>query len=137
MMVIPARGDAFFVCPGFEEDRAREQIAAGPVERAHVYTWQEDESPYALAAAGLKEAGLATGRIGIEETTPFVFADSLAKAAPAATVASATPVIGLPHDQESGRDGAATPGFQRDRYKLTKLPGNPCATAWPPASSAT
>src|ERR1039458_4081847 len=45
MMIIPARGDAFFVCPGFEEDRAREQIAAGPVTGAHVYTWQEDESP--------------------------------------------------------------------------------------------
>jgi Xaa-Pro dipeptidase len=46
-----------------------------------------------LAAAGLKEAGLVTGKIGIEETTPFVFADSLAKAAPAATVASATAVV--------------------------------------------
>jgi Xaa-Pro dipeptidase len=92
MMIIPARGDAFFVCPGFEEDRAREQIAAGPVTGAHVYTWQEDESPYALAAFGLKEAGLLTGKIGIEETTPFVFADSIAKAAPAATVTNATPV---------------------------------------------
>ena len=93
LMVIPVRGDAFFVCPGFEEDRAREQIAAGPVTGAHVYTWQEDESPYALAAFGLKEAGLVTGKIGIEETTPFVFADSLGKAAPAATVTSATPVV--------------------------------------------
>ena len=92
LMVIPVHGDAFFVCPGFEEDRAREQIAAGPVTGAHVYTWQEDESPYALAAAGLKEAGLVTGRIGIEEATPFVFADSLSKAAPSATVTSATPV---------------------------------------------
>ncbi|HUD99834.1 MAG TPA: Xaa-Pro peptidase family protein [Bryobacteraceae bacterium] len=92
MMIIPARGEAFFVCPGFEEDRAREQIAAGPVERAHVYTWQEDESPYTLAAFGLKEAGLSTGKVGIEENTPFVFANSLAKAAPAATVTSATAV---------------------------------------------
>jgi Xaa-Pro dipeptidase len=93
MMIIPVRGDPFFVCPGFEEERAREQIAAGPATGAHVYTWQEDESPYALAAFGLKEAGLATGKIGIEETTPFVFADSLAKAAPAATVTIATPVV--------------------------------------------
>ena len=92
MMIIPARGDAFFVCPGFEEDRAREQIAAGPATDAHLYTWQEDESPYALAAFGLKEAGLVSGRIGIEETTPFVFAESIAKAAPSATVTSATPV---------------------------------------------
>jgi Xaa-Pro dipeptidase len=92
MMAIPARGEPFFVCPGFEEDRAREQIAAGPATAAHVYTWQEDESPYAVAAAGLKEAGLVTGAIGIEETTPFVFADQLAKAAPSATLTSATPI---------------------------------------------
>lgn len=92
MMIVPARGNPFFVCPGFEEDRAREQIAAGPVTDAHVYTWQEDESPYDLAAFGLKEAGLVTGKIGIEETTPFVFADKLAKAAPSAAVTSATPI---------------------------------------------
>jgi len=92
MMIVPSRGDAFFVCPGFEEDRAREQIAAGPLSGAHVYTWQEDESPFALAAFGLKEAGLVTGKIGIEETTPFVFADKLGKAAPSATVTSATAV---------------------------------------------
>jgi Xaa-Pro dipeptidase len=92
MMIIPARGDAFFVCPGFEEGRAREQIDAGPLAGAQVLTWQEDDSPYALAAFGLKERGLLTGRIGIEENTPFVFADSLGKAAPAATITSATPV---------------------------------------------
>jgi Xaa-Pro dipeptidase len=92
LMALPARGDAFFVCPAFEEDRAREQIAAGPVTDAHVYTWQEDRSPYALAAAGLREAGIVAGRIGIEETMPFVFADNLAKAAPAVTTTSATPV---------------------------------------------
>jgi len=57
-----------------------------------VLTWQEDESPYALAAAALKERGLAAGRIGIEERMPFVFSDGLAKAAPAAAITSATPV---------------------------------------------
>ena len=29
-MILPAKGAAFYVCPGFEEDRAREQIALGP-----------------------------------------------------------------------------------------------------------
>ena len=92
MMIIPARGEPFFVCPGFEEGRAREQINAGPLAGGQVLTWQEDESPYALAAFGLKERGLIAGRIGIEESTPFVFADSLSKAAPSATITSATPV---------------------------------------------
>jgi len=92
MMIIPARGDAWFICPAFEEGRAREQIAAGALPGARVATWQEDNSPYALAAAELKERGVATGRIGMEETAPFVFADGIAKAAPAASVTGATAV---------------------------------------------
>jgi Xaa-Pro dipeptidase len=53
--VIPARGDPFFVCPAFEEDRAMELIARGPFGggKADIRTWQEDESPYALVARGL------------------------------------------------------------------------------------
>jgi Xaa-Pro dipeptidase len=92
LMVLPRRGDPFFVCPAFEQDRAQEQISTGPAAGAAVLAWQEDDSPYALAAAGLKERGILTGRIGIEEAMPFVFADSLAKAASAATITSATPV---------------------------------------------
>jgi Xaa-Pro dipeptidase len=93
IMVIPARGEPFFICPGFEEDRSREQIALGNGgEHAQVFTWQEDESPYKLTAAGLKERGLLTGKLGIEETVKFVFADGIAKAAPTADVTSATPI---------------------------------------------
>ncbi|MGA2133709.1 MAG: Xaa-Pro peptidase family protein [Bryobacteraceae bacterium] len=92
MMIIPARGDAFFVSPGFEEGRAREQIDAGPLAGSQVLTWQEDDSPFALAAFGLKERGRITGSIGIEESVPFVFADNLAKAVPSATITSATPI---------------------------------------------
>jgi len=92
--VVPREGAPFFVCPFFEEDRAREQIARGPFAgaAADVRTWQEDESPFALVAAGLKDRGLAGGTIGIEETAKFVFADGIAAAAPAARVVSGTPV---------------------------------------------
>ena len=61
-------------------------------EHADVRVWQEDENPYHLIAQGLKDRGIATGKIGIEETVRFVFADGIAKAAPQATIASATPV---------------------------------------------
>src|SRR6185436_18605470 len=82
--VIPVKGEPFFVCPAFEEDRAREQIALGPFagERADVRTWNEDESPYALVAAGLLDRGVATGSVGIEETMKFVWSDSIRAAAP-------------------------------------------------------
>ncbi len=91
--VLPAKGAAFYVCPAFEEDRAREQIANTPDgERTDVHTWQEDESPYRLVAQGLKDRGIATGKLGIEETIRFFFADGIAKAAPQITLTSATPV---------------------------------------------
>jgi len=91
--VLPAKGAAFYVCPAFEEGRAREQIAHAPDgERPDVRTWQEDESPYRLVAQGLKDSGIATGKFGIEETVRFFFADGIAKTAPQLTLTSATPV---------------------------------------------
>jgi Xaa-Pro dipeptidase len=75
-LVLPAKSAAFYVCPGFEEGRAHEQISNAPDgEHPDVRLWQEDESPYQLIAQGLKERGIASGKIGIEETIRFVFAD--------------------------------------------------------------
>src|ERR1700691_296387 len=92
-LVLPAKGAAFYVCPAFEEGRAHEQIAGAPDgENPDVRTWQEDENPYQLVAQGLKERGMASGKLGIEETVRFLFADGIAKAAPQARLASATPV---------------------------------------------
>jgi Xaa-Pro dipeptidase len=91
--VVPAKGEPFFVCPAFEEDRAREQIARGPFAgHADVRPWQEDESPYALVAAGLRDRGLSTARIGIEETSKFVWTTGIAHASPHAHFVLGTPV---------------------------------------------
>jgi len=93
-LVIPAKADPFIVCPAFEEDRARELLANTPfAKNADIRIWQEDESPYVRLIQGLKDRGVSTGRIGIEETVKFVFADGIARAgAPAITVVSATPI---------------------------------------------
>jgi Xaa-Pro dipeptidase len=92
-LVLPAKGSAFYVCPGFEEGRAREQIKSAPEgEHPDVRVWQENESPYQRLAQGLQERGIATGKIGLEETVRFVFVEGIAKAASQATITSATPV---------------------------------------------
>lgn len=91
--VIPVKGEPFFVCPAFEEDRAREQIALGPFAgTADVRTWHEHESPYERVAQGLRDRGIATGRLGIEETVKFVFSDGVAQAARQLALISGTPV---------------------------------------------
>jgi Xaa-Pro dipeptidase len=92
-MVMPAKGKSFYVCPAFEEGRAREQIAKGSQpDDADVRTWQEDDNPYARVAQGLKDRGLTTAKLGMEETVRFVFSDGIAKAAPQVHLTSATPV---------------------------------------------
>ena len=85
--VFPREGEPAWVTPAFEKERALEQIHLGRDVRA----WEEHESPYALVAGILRD-GKAAGRIGIEETMPFAFADGIAQALPAGRVASATPV---------------------------------------------
>jgi Xaa-Pro dipeptidase len=91
-VIIPRVGNPYIVTPAFEEDRTREQLAGGPMEHTDVAIWQEDESPFDRVAQGLKDRSIATGRLGVEETAKFVFADSIAGAAPGLHVASATPV---------------------------------------------
>jgi len=90
--VIPSKGSAFLVTPKFEEGRAMEQAHQGPLgSDADVYAWEEDESPYALVAKGLKARGLSAATIGTEETVRFVFADGAAHL-PGVKVVSGTPV---------------------------------------------
>src|SRR5206468_5940113 len=82
-VVLPVKGTPFVVCPAFEHDRAMEQVKQGPLGTGtEVMTWQEDESPTALIATALRARGLATAKIGVEETVRYVFSDGLAHALP-------------------------------------------------------
>ena len=92
-LILPAKGEPFFVCPAFERERAEEQIALSPFTGSgEVRTWEEDESPYLRVAEGLRDRGLSSGRLGMEETVRFVFSDGVGKAAPAVNIVSGTPV---------------------------------------------
>jgi len=92
-LVVPARADAFVVCPAFEEERAREQLDTGPFGgETQVYTWEEHEDPYALVAKGLRDRGIAGGKLGVEERTYFVYANGIARSAPTIEPVDAIPI---------------------------------------------
>lgn len=72
-LVIPARGEPAWICPKFEEERARELIKFG----TDIRTWEEDESPFKLAAQIFKDRGIRSGRVGIEERVRFFLFDGI------------------------------------------------------------
>jgi Xaa-Pro dipeptidase len=86
--VVPARGELAWVCPKFEEDRAREVVRFG----TDIRTWEEDEDPGQTIARIFKDRGIATGKIGIEERTRFFLFDMIRNAAPALAYTTADPV---------------------------------------------
>jgi Xaa-Pro dipeptidase len=85
--VIPAKGAISYVCPGFELARFRELLQIG----RQVYAWQEDESPYEQIALALKDAGIDSGNIGMEERLRFFILDGIRKAAPHLNYVSGDP----------------------------------------------
>ncbi len=93
LVVVPVKGEPFAVCPAFEEERLQERLALVPaMAHTRLYTWQENESPYERVAAGLQDASLIGGQLGIEETMPYVFASGLGRAVPGATLVNARPI---------------------------------------------
>src|SRR6266542_2005283 len=86
-MVLTRDGEPAWVTPAFEKERALEQVRVGTDVRA----WEEHESPYALVASVLRDRK-ATGRVGLEESMPFVFASGIGEALPASRIGSGTSV---------------------------------------------
>jgi Xaa-Pro dipeptidase len=57
-----------------------------------VYAWQEDESPYKQIAVALKDAGILSGNVGIEERLRFFILDGVRKEASHLNYVSGDPV---------------------------------------------
>ena len=88
-VVITQTGEPAYVLPGFEEMRARELIHVGN----DIRIWQEDESPYQRIAQALKDRGVISGRIGIDESARFFVFDGIRKLAPKLDYVSAKAVL--------------------------------------------
>ena len=88
VLVMPARGDLGWISPAFEEARARELIKFSN----DVRVWQEDEDALQLVAGILKDRGVSTSKIGVEERVRFFIAEALHRAIPSAQIVIATPV---------------------------------------------
>src|SRR5579864_4305320 len=88
-VVVPLKGELAYVLPGFEEMRARELIHVGD----DIRIWQEDESPFQRIAQALKDRGVTSGRVGIDDSARFFIFDGVRKLAPKLDYVSAQAVF--------------------------------------------
>jgi Xaa-Pro dipeptidase len=89
-VVIPAKGTLTYVCPKFEEDRARELILTAFGDE--VRCWEEHESPYEVILGIIKDKGVVHSRIGMEERVRFFIANGVKKLATGFDIVDATPI---------------------------------------------
>jgi Xaa-Pro dipeptidase len=87
--VLPVEGEPCIVTPFFEEPSVRESLGVP----AQVRVWQEDGSPFEVAAGFLRDRKLAGKPVGIEETARYFLVDGLQHALPQAKLVSANPVV--------------------------------------------
>lgn len=88
-VLIFSDGDIEYIAPQFEEGTLKGFMTIdGPVS-----CWEEHESPYELFGKVLANHGLNSGRIGLDEQTPFFMSELLKEANPGFIFSTGKPVI--------------------------------------------
>jgi Xaa-Pro dipeptidase len=87
-MVLPQKGEPFFISPKFEEGRAREKLG----NDVKFYTWEEHEKPIERIRDGMQDRKLLSATLGIEEATRYYAVEQLQQRLPTLKLRSATPV---------------------------------------------
>lgn len=89
--ILPAKGELAFIAPHFEEGSLRDHMLI----QGDFHGWHEHESPYALFAETLKNMGILSGKIAIDESAAFFIFDGFRKEAPHFDYTNASDVTAL------------------------------------------
>lgn len=76
--IVPAEGDVTYVAPQFEMGTVKDYWLI----ESQLEGWEEHESPFELVKRILTAQGLETGRLAIDESTPYYFVNGLTKCLP-------------------------------------------------------
>lgn len=90
-LVVLADGSHIWLCPAFEEEKARLRIDRDGGPGGEVLTWDEHEYPFAPLASALEEKGV--GRLGVEPALRHRFVHGLQEEMGGSRVAAALDLI--------------------------------------------
>ena len=99
--LLTASGELHYLAPVFELGTLAQYWLIG----GEVHGWQEDESPYQLLLAVLRQLGIsAADKVGIDESTAFFIVDGLRQVAPTQQFVSAKAVTAGCRQQKSAAE---------------------------------
>ncbi len=84
-MILPLKGEPYFIAPEFEASRAREQTG-----NAQLLTWKENENPYEVIRQLLDRNNLLNATMSVEESTRYFVVANLQKQIPSLELQNAT-----------------------------------------------
>lgn len=82
-------GELHYIAPQFEKGTVLDFM----IIEGKVHCWEEHESPYQLFNQILKENGVVSGAVLIDETTPFFISDGILRASSEFTLSNAKSII--------------------------------------------
>ena len=85
-LVLPRRGGAVMICPAFEQGSLQASLAV----QADIRLWEEDESPYALTTAAVREVGHV---LAFDPALPFFAFDGVRRADPGLQIIDGAAVV--------------------------------------------
>jgi len=86
-LLIPAKGEIAWIVPAAQEQQVAQSQVGGKV-----VTYAESDGPFGALKQALKDYGVSTGKIGLEEQVRFSFFDGMRKEIPSVESVNATPV---------------------------------------------
>ena len=87
-VVIPQKGLPTYICPWFEKSTLEDFMSIS----GKTVCWNEHENPYELFVNLLSDIGIKSGKIGVDESTPYFIIDGILKAGPDLNLVNAVDV---------------------------------------------
>ncbi|NQY63885.1 MAG: aminopeptidase P family protein [Alteromonadaceae bacterium] len=98
--IIPQQGKIQYIVPYFEINTVKQYMSI----EGNILAWQEHENPYQLFVESLKEMGISSGNIAIDEAAPFFIADGIKQCAPDYTLINSKAITATCRSQKSDNE---------------------------------
>jgi len=86
--IIPKEGEPIFICPSFEKSRMKKGLLTGSIR-----TWEEDENPFDLLGATIKELELEDKQLALDSKLTFEWFLRIQKQMPQANFVDSSEIV--------------------------------------------